>query len=191
MKLNVKKFNAFNEQEEPLFVMGYAVEPVNETFFSGLFAKIAGLFKDKEKLTKSVEATVTEAGDKAKMFSPKTYKTGETVMVVLGDGKTASTDFSIAFTKMADLQDGNGLFQIVGTTSPEMLKSLAGSDKEEDLALNNVMAIVTPTSFTKGKPATMKLVKNMIPGGKDYLTKSVFVGAVTELDVEKTLTKIK
>ena len=88
MKLNVKKFNAFNEQEEPLFVMGYAVEPVNETFFSGLFAKIAGLFKDKEKLTKSVEATVTEAGDKAKMFSPKTYKTGETVMVVLGDGKT-------------------------------------------------------------------------------------------------------
>lgn len=112
-------------------------------------------------------------------------------MVVLGNGKEAATDFSIAFTKLADMADGSGLFQITGTTSPEMLKALVGTDKVEDLALNSVMALVSSTSFTTGKPATIKLIKNMLPGGKDYLTKALFMGAVPELEISKKLTTIK
>jgi endonuclease III-like uncharacterized protein len=92
---------------------------------------------------------------------------------------------------MADLPDGSGIFQISGTTSPEMLKALAGSDKIEDLSKNSVMAIIAPAGFEKGKPATMRLLKNIVPGGKDYVTKSVMVGAVSEIEVEKTLAKVK
>lgn len=190
MKLTVKKFETFNE-ETSYSSMG---EPVNEKLFDKLktvYSKITGLFKDKEKLTKAVQATVTDAGDKAKTFTPKQVKVGATTMVVLGDGKTAATDFSIAFTKLADMSDGSGLFQITGTTSPEMLKALVGTDKEEDLALNSVMALVSSASFAKGKPATIKLIKNMLPGGKDYLTKSLFMGAVPESEIEKTLAKVK
>jgi hypothetical protein len=190
MKLEVKKFETFNESAT-LETMG---SPINEGMFDKLmsmFSRITNLFADKEKLTKSVEATMTEAGDKAKIFSPKSIKNGDTTMVVLGDGKTSSTDFSVAFTKLADMPDGSGLFQISGTTSEEMLKALTGTGKEEDLSKNSVMAILSGTSFVKGKPASMKLIKNMIPGGKDYLTKTVFVGAVSDAEVEKTLAKVK
>jgi hypothetical protein len=190
MKIIVKKFGAFNE-DNSFESMG---EAINEGLFDKLktlYSKITNLFKDKEKLTKAVQATVTDAGDKAKTFSPKQVKVGATTMVVLGDGKASATDFSIAFTKLADMADGSGLFQITGTTSPEMLKALTGTDKEEDLALNSIMALVSATSFIKGKPATIKLLKNMLPGGKDYLTKALFMGAVPGLEIEKKLTTIK
>ena len=189
MKLEVKNFESFSTPDS-LDSMG---TPVNEGAFDKLmsmFSRITNLFKDKEKLTKSVESTMTQAGDKAKIFSPKSIKNGDTTMVVLGDGKTSATDFSVAFTKLADMPDGSGLFQISGTTSEEMLKALTGTGKEEDLSKNSVMAILSGTSFVKGKPAVMKLVKNMIPGGKDYLTKTVFVGAVSDVEVEKTLAKV-
>jgi hypothetical protein len=190
MKLIVKKFESFNEAAS-FESMG---EAVNEGLFDKLktlYSKITSLFKDKEKLSNAVQATVTDAGDKAKTFSPKQVKVGATTMVVLGDGKQAATDFSIAFTKLADMPDGSGLFQITGTTSPEMLKALVGTDKEEDLSVNSVMALVSSTSFVKSKPATIKLIKNMLPGGKDYLTKALFIGAVPELEIEKKLTTIK
>ena len=111
MKLTVKKFETFN-QDNSFESVG---EAVNEGLFDKLktyYSKITGLFKDKEKLTKAVQATVTDAGDKAKTFNPKQVKVGATTMVVLGDGKQAATDFSIAFTKLADMVDGSGLFQI-------------------------------------------------------------------------------
>jgi hypothetical protein len=190
MKLTVKKFETFNE-DNSFETMG---EAVNEGLFDklkSLYSKVTNLFKDKEKLTKAVQATVTDAGDKAKTFSPKQVKVGVTTMIVLGNGKEAATDFSIAFTKLADMADGSGLFQITGTTSPEMLKALVGTDKVEDLALNSVMALVSSTSFTSGKPATIKLIKNMLPGGKDYLTKALFMGAAPELEITKKLTIIK
>jgi len=190
--MKLKSFDNFIEEKEvSLFTMG---EAVNEGLFdklSSMFAKFPTLFKDKEKLTKSVEATVTEAGDTGKKFIPKSVKENETYIVVMGDGKSAATDFSIAFTKLADLPDGSGLFQISGTTSPEMLKALVGSDKIEDLAKNNVMAMISPTGLEKGKVATMRILKNVMPGGKDYVTKSVMVGAVPQTAVDKTLAKVK
>jgi hypothetical protein len=190
MKIEVKSFNSFNESSS----LDHFGTPVNEGLFDKLktfFSKVTGMFTDKEKLSKSVESTVTQAGDKAKIFTPKSIKDGDTTMVVLGDGKTSATDFTVAFTKLSDLPDGSSLFQISGTTSEEMLKALTGTNKNEDLALNSVMAILTAGSFTKGKPATMKLLKNMIPGGKDYLTKAVFIGAVPNVEVEKTMAKVK
>jgi hypothetical protein len=110
--------------------------------------------------------------------------------VIMGDGKNSATDFSIGFSKLADLPDGSGLFQITGTTSPEMLKALTGTDKNEDLTKENVMALISPNGFEKGKVATMRLLKNITPG-KDYVTKSLVLGAVPVLDVEKKLTNLK
>jgi hypothetical protein len=112
-------------------------------------------------------------------------------MVVMGDGKNSALDFNIAFTKVADLPDGSGLFQIAGTTSKEMLQALVKSDKIEELAKNSVMAMIAPAGFEKGKIATMKLLKNVLPAGKDYVTKALVQGTVPKTEVDKTLLKIK
>ena len=190
--ISYKAFESFNaEPEYPLLEMG---SPVNEGLFDKLgsmFSKLTELFKNPEKLIKSVQASVTEAGDKAKKFLPKPVKINDTVLITMGDGKNSALDFSIAFTKICDLPDGSGLFQITGTTSPTMLKALAGSNKEEDLTKNTVMAMISPQGFQKGEPATMKLLKNVLPNGQDYITKSLFTGAVPDADVEKMLAKVK
>ena len=190
--ISYKAFESFNaEPEYPLLEMG---SPVNEGLFDKLgsmFSKLTELFKNPEKLIKSVQASVTEAGDKAKKFLPKPVKINDTVLITMGDGKNSALDFSIAFTKICDLPDGSGLFQITGTTSPTMLKALAGSNKEEDLTKNTVMAMISPQGFQKGEPATMKLLKNVLPNGQDYITKSLFTGAVPDADVEKMLVKVK
>lgn len=186
--MKFKSFHAFNERESITFE-----EPVNEGLFdklASMFSKVTSYFKEPDKLKKGVDATLTQEGDKAKKFIPKAVKANETYMVVMGDGKNSAADFSIAFTKLADLPDGSGLFQISGTTSTEMLKALTGTENVEDLAKNNVMAMISANGFEKGKVATMRLLKNITPG-KDYVTKSLVQGAVSGLAVEKTMTKIK
>jgi hypothetical protein len=169
-------------------------DPMNEGLFdklSGMFSKITGLFKDPAKMEKSVESTMDQLGDKTKKFSPKQAKASESYIVQMGDAKKPETKYTMSLTKLADLPDGSGLFQITGTTSKEMLKSLAGSEKIEDLAKNNVMAMISSAGFEKGKMATMRLVKNVIPGGKDYVTKVPVLGIVPGKDVEMNAAKIK
>jgi hypothetical protein len=184
---NLKTFESFSEKDE------IALHTINEGLFdklSTLFTKVTNFFSEPDKLRKGVDAALTDAGDKAKKFTPKIAKTSETYMVVMGDGKNSAADFSIAFSKLADLPDGSGLFQIAGTTSNEMLKALTGTEINEDLAKNNVMAIISPNGFEKGKVATMRLLKNITPG-KDYVTKSLVQGAVPALEVEKKLANLK
>ena len=62
-----------------------------------------------------------------------------------------------------------------------MLKGLVGTTNMIDLAKNNVMAIIAPSGFEKGKLATMRILKNVMPGGKDYVTKSLVVATVITL----------
>ena len=190
--IDYKAFESFNaEPEYPLSKMGSLV---NEGLFDKLgsmFSKFTDLFKKPEDLNKSIQAAVTEAGDKAKKFFPKPVKINDTIMITMSDGKDNTLDFSIAFTKLCDLPDGSGLFQITGTTSPTMLKALTGSDKEGDLTKNTVMAMISSQGFQKGEPATMKILKNVFPNGQDYITKSLFTGAVPDSDVEKILAKSK
>jgi hypothetical protein len=169
-------------------------DTLNEGLFdklTAMFSKFTTLFKDKEKLKKATTTAMTEAGPKAAKFIPKATKPNESVMLVLGDGKNSALDFNVALTKLADLPDGSSLFQVSGSSSPEMIKALAGSDKVEDLAKNSVMAMVAANGFEKGRPATMKLVKNIIPGGKDYVTKMLVQGVVPSLAVETTIKKMK
>ena len=168
--------------------------PINEGLFdklASMFSKVSVMFKDQVKAKKSIDAAVTQAGTKGAKFTPKMVKVNDTYMVSMGDGKVPANDFSIAFTKVADMPDGSGLFQISATTSPAMLKGLVGTSAIEDLAKNNVMAIIAATGFEKGKIATMRIVKNVMPGGKDYVTKSLVVGAVPASAVQAVLSKQK
>jgi hypothetical protein len=169
-------------------------ESLNEGLFdklSNLFSRLFPVFKDPSKLMKSVQATVTQSGAKANKFIPKSLKPKDTVMMLMGDGKNIDMDFTILMAKLADLPDGSSLFQIVGTTSSAMLKALTGNVKIEDLTKNNIMAIVPEAGFVKGKPATMRLLRNVLPGNKDYVTQFLFQGSVMEIEVEKMLQKSK
>jgi hypothetical protein len=170
-------------------------DPMNEGLFDKLgamFSKITGLFKDPAKLDKGIESTMDQLGEgKTKKFIPNQAKTSESFIVQMGDPKKPETKYSMSLTKLADLPDGSGLFQITGTTSKEMLKSLAGTDKIEDLAKNNVMVMIAAGGLEKGKMATMKLLKNVIPGGKDYVTKVPVIGTVPGKDLEANIAKVK
>ena len=195
MKNYLKTFENFQVKDiqpvnEALLVTG---EAVNEGLFdklSSMFSKFIPLFKDKEKLKKATTTAVTEAGPKALKLIPKVYKPNESIMLVLGDGKNSALDFNISMTKLADLPDGSGLFQITGSSSPEMIKALAGSDKIEELSKNSVMAMIAPNGLEKGKVATMKLLKNILPGGKDYITKTLVQGVVPMVAIEATMKKV-
>jgi hypothetical protein len=107
---------------------------LNEGLFdklAGMFSKITTLFKDPAKLDKGIESTMDQLGEgKTKKFIPKQAKASESFIVQMGDAKKPETKYSMSLTKLADLPDGSGLFQITGTTSKEMLKSL-----EEELLL--------------------------------------------------------
>jgi hypothetical protein len=168
---------------------------VNEGLFDKLFSwmgKIGQMFAKPEAVQKSVESTITTAAlASPKALIPKSIAIKETYFVMMGDGKNAATNFSLSLTKMSDLPDGNGLFQITGTTNPEMLKALTGSIKVEDLVKNTVMAIVTPASFLKGKPITIKILKNIMPQGKDYVSKFLVTGIAPGTAVEKAFNNTK
>lgn len=190
-----KSFKSFESIEGtpsfPLYEMG---EAINEGLFdklTNMFSRFTGIFKDSQKLQQGTVSTVTQSGDKGKKFDPKAYKPNQTVMVILGDPKVNGNDFTIAFTKLADMPDGSGLFQITGTTSVAMLKALVGSQDNADLAKNSVMAIIAPAGFVAKQPITMRILKNIMPGGKDYVTKNVMIGAAPMTEVEKTLQKMK
>jgi len=158
---------------------------------TGMFSKISNMFKDPQKMQSSVDATIDQLGEKTKKFTPKQAKMNESFIVQMGDPAKPETKFNMALTKLADLTDGSGLFQITGTTSKEMMKSLVNSENVEDLAKNSVMAMIAPNGLEKGKPATMKLLKNIIPGGKDYITQTMVSGIVPSTAVEANAAKIK
>lgn len=167
---------------------------MNESVFSrlkGMFSKVTALFKDTNKLEKSITSTMEQLGDgKTSKFDPKQAKINDSFIVQMGDVSKPDTKYSMSLTKLAELPDGSSLFQITGTTSQEMLKSLANSDKVEDLVNNSAMVIMTTGGLEKGKTATLKLLKNVIPGGKDYVTEVPVMGTVPFKDVETNASKI-
>ena len=170
-------------------------EHLDESIFgklASMFSNVANLFKDKEKLEKSVTSTMEQMGEeKTSKFDPKKAKVKDSFIIQMGDVSKPETKYTMSLTKIADLPDDSSLFQITGTTSKEMLKSLVGSDKIEDLTKNSIMAIISMSGLEKDKVATMKLLKNVIPGGKDYVTKVPVLGAVPAEIVETNASKIK
>lgn len=168
---------------------------INEGLFDKLFNwmnEIGLMFKNPDFIQKSVESVVAEAGQSSqKNLIPKNVAIKETYFIMMGDGKDPKTNFSISITKIADLFDGSGLFSITGTTNPKMLKALVGSNNIIDLNKNNVMAIVSKDSFVKGKPLTIKILKNILPGGKDYVSEFQVMGIVPGTSVQKIFNKNK
>lgn len=169
-------------------------EPLDEGAFdklANLYDKYLTSYKDETKLLKSLQAKVTEDGTKATKFLPKPLKVGDTVTFLMGDLKNPLGDYGMTLSKIADLPDGSTLFQIVGTTSEAMRKALVNSTLNEDFTKKTVMAIVPAAGYVKGKPATMKLLKNIFPDGKDYVTGSMFQGFSSQTNVETLLQKSK
>ena len=183
----MKHFKEFDEfYEESLNEAG-----VFDRSFSWL-NKVGDMFKNPSTIQKSVEATITDAGNaSAKNLIPNSVALKETYFIMMGDGKDPKTNFNMSLTKLAELNDGMGLFQITGTTNPDMLKALTGTNNILDLNKNSVMAIVSKESFVKGKPITVKILKNIMPGGKDYISKFLVTGIAPGMDVQKTYDKNK
>lgn len=178
---------SFNEHME---------EQLNEGFFDKIFdflKNIAGLFQRPEAVDKSVDNIVNQEGDTGmKNLDPKSIKVESTFFINLGFRKDGdSKSFSISLTKLADLPGGAGLFQITGTTNMDMLKALTGTTALEDLQKNNIMAIINNQSIVKDKKAIMKIVKNILPDGKDYTTETFVRGIIAGEKVEQELKNIK
>ena len=171
------------------------IEEINEGFFDKLFSffsSIFQMFKNPQNIQKSVEAVITDEGKNTPQnFIPKSIAIKETYFLMLGDGKNKNTDFVVSITKLANLPDDSGLFQISGTTNPNMLKALTGTNVMEDLSKNNVYALISDKSLLKGKPMTIKILKNILPGGKDYVSKFMLSGIAPGMEVEKIYNKNK
>ena len=179
-------FQTFNEFKE---------ESINEGLFDKLLSwmnSIANLFNNPETVQQSVQAAITDAGDASpKAFDPKAAAQKSTYFIMMGDSKDANTNFSISLTKLADLPDGSGLFQFTGTTNTQMLKDLTGTGKITDLMTNDIMAIISPQSISVSKPADIKILKNIMPQGKDYISKYTVIGIAPGEAVTKTINKNK
>ena len=187
-----KKFNEFNIEENVVTDFFVLDETINEGFISGLismFKKIVNMFKDPKILGKSVDAVNKELGEKSAKMVPKDVKVNNTVFVLFGDTNDKTTQFNVSLTKLADLPDNSGLFQISGTSSPTMLKALTGSSDINDLTANSVMAIITSFGLEREKPARMRILKNIVPGGKDYASKTMVMGIVPAELVQQTMNK--
>lgn len=180
----VKKFESFEYESDPLYEMGD--ETVNEAglfdLLKGLFTKIWNLFKDPAKLKVSLDKAIEDAGTRSENLVPKDIKNNETVIVAMMDPASPDSTFSLSLTKLGMLSDGSGIFQVSGSDSPVLIKALAGSEKMEDLAKKSVMAVVKGAE--KGKPLSMKLLRNILPNGKDYVTKTVVKGTVPSASVK-------
>lgn len=160
--------------------------------FINLFKRIANLFRDPGKVQNSVSSAMESLGEaKTRKFLPKQLKVSESYWLMMGDISKPSSNFSIAITKLADMPDGSSLFQLVGTTNAAMLKSLVNSDKISDLAKNNVMILISKNGLEKGSPATMRILKNIMKDGKDYVSQTTLIGAVPENSVQMNFTKLK
>lgn len=167
-------------------------ENVNEAnFLSKLFSyfsKFVAWFKDPMKLQDSITQALKDTeGKNPTHYDPKSTKIGNTVIIRMVDPKNSKSTTDWSLSKIAEMQDGTGIYQITGSTNAAMLKSLAGTDKQEDLAKNSVMAMIPPTGIDNGKPMTIKIVKNILPSGQDYISKTNVEAILPAATVEKAL----
>ncbi len=160
---------------------------VNEGIFDTLktvFSKIGTFFNDPEKLNKQVDQAEAKAGQKDDKVASKTVKNGSTIIVKLQDSKDETKKSIMTFTKMADLPDGSGLYQISGSDSLEFLKSLGVTDSNK-LNTVGVLAIIPQEGFLKDKPLTMRIYKNINKEGKPTITQSQVKAALPIEEVVK------
>jgi hypothetical protein len=155
-------------------------EQLNEGIFDtlkGIFGKLTGMFKDPAILNKQVDAAAVKAGSTDDKVTSRSIKAGTTLIIKLQDPKDEAKKLLLSFTKLADLPDGSGLFQLTGTDSPDFLKTLEITD---NTALNTIGVLVIVTSdFTEDQPLKMRVYKNVSEDGKEIITQTVVKAALS------------
>jgi len=172
MKRNVKTYSEFIVEE---ITWENSAEALNEGIFDALknlFGKISTMFKDPVMLSKQVDQAAVKAGVKDDKIVPKSIKNGSTVMIKLQDPTDETRKSILSLTKLADLPDASGLFQVSGSDSPDFLKSVGVPDVAK-LNEVGVLTIVPPEGFIKDKPMTSRMYKNLSKDGKPIVTKTV------------------
>ena len=167
----------------------YAGSSINEGLLSSLAGFFKGIFdwyKSPDKLSKAIDKAAGLLGDKTGRLDPASVNISSTIFLTMSD-KDGKNQFNISMTKLGDLPNDTAIFQIVGTTNPAMLKALVGSSNIQDLSNNSVMAILNDKSVSKGKPVTMRILKNAMPGGQDYVTQNNLDSVVPMDAVKKEL----
>ena len=162
-------------------VESFSVETLNETLMDKMkpaLDRIAAMFKDTTKLNKQVDAAEEKAGTTDDNLSSKSIKNGTSVIVKLTDPQDEAKKSLLSLTKLADLPDGSGLFQITGSDSPDFLKSLASSDVAH-LNTMGVMAIIGPEGLVTTKNLTMYIYKNVNAQGKPIITEAVIKASLS------------
>ena len=153
-------------------------EPLNEGLFDtlkNLYAKVQTLYNDPAVLQKQMMQAEVKAGAADDNISPKAVGNGTTVLVRLvespdkaGNGKASI----LALTKLGDLPDGTGLFQITGSDSAEFLQVL-GFNNIAQLNASGVLVLIGPEGFKTDRPLTMRVYKNISKEGTPSVTKAV------------------
>jgi hypothetical protein len=161
-------------------------ENLNEGVFDALkniFGKLTGMFKDPEKLNKQVDAAAVKAGATDDKVTSKSAKSGSTLIIKLQDPKDEAKKLLLSFTKLSDLPDGSGLFQMTGTDSVDFLKTLGVAD---NTALNatGVLAIIS-SDFVEDQPLKMRVYKNVNKDGKEITTQTVVKAALSADTIAK------
>jgi hypothetical protein len=137
-----------------------------------VFSKIATMFEKPDVLNKQMDQAAQRAGTSGENVTSKSVKIGSTIMVRLISPTDENVKSILSLTKLADLPDGSGLFQITGSDNEDFLKSL-GATSISNLTIVGVLAIVDPAGFRKDTSLSMRVYKNVSKDGKPIITNGV------------------
>lgn len=164
---NLKKYDDFVVES---FV---TVEPVNESSIfdsmKGILAKISEMYTKPADLEKQMNQAAAKAGSAGTNVPSKSVRIGSTIMVQLVSPTDENVRSILSLTKLADLPDSSGLYQVSGSDNEEFLKSL-GTTSISNLTIVGVLAIVEASGFRKDNPLTMRIYKNVLKSGKPTVT---------------------
>jgi len=169
---NLKTYDQFVVENFSMMESDSLNEGLFDITLPPVYTKIENLFKDPNLLNTQVSQAEVKAGTSDDNVPSKSIKPGVTTIVKLEDPRDNTKKSTLALTKLADLPDGSGLFQVTGSDSVDFLKSLNVNDIPT-LNTVGVMAIVDPTGFVNDKPLTMRVYKNVVTTGKATVTQAL------------------
>jgi hypothetical protein len=172
--MKVQRYSDFKLEE---------ITPVNEGIFDTLrsiFTKLTSIFSDTEKLNKQVD--IVSAKTEFATLKSQEIKPGATYIVKLQDPKDQNIRVLISMTKLAELPDKSGLFQISGTDNTKFLNTLKVRNVQE---LNKIGVLAIISDFELDKPLTMKVYKGVSQNGDPIITETQIKNVLLADDVIK------
>lgn len=172
---------------EDFVVESVEVKPLNEGMFDKLksvYSRITQLFSDVKLLNKQLDQASAKAGTADDNVLPKSVKNGSTVLIRLVSPTDEEVKSILSLTKLADMPDGSGLFQITGSDNETFLSSL-GVASVSNLIIVGVLAVVEPSGFKKDSSLSMRIYKNVNKEGKPIVTDAAVKSTVAAEIVAK------